>query len=112
MDIKNIKRILIIRTDRIGDVVLSTPVITAVRAAFPEAYIAMMVSPQTKEIVSGNPYLNEVIVYDKKVKQRGFLKTLVFSNWLKAKKFDIAVILHSTVRVNIICFLAGIPERV
>lgn len=103
-----IKRILIIRTDRIGDVVLSTPTITAARKAFPNAYIAVMVSPQTREIVNGNPSLNEVIAYDKK----GVFQTLCFAKYLKNKKFDLALILHSTNRVNLISFLAGIPKRV
>lgn len=108
----NFKRILIARTDRIGDVVLSTPTITAARTAFPDAYIAVMISSKTKEIVIGNPFINEVILYDKELKHRGFFKTFLFARWVKSKKFDLALILHSTVRVNIICFLAGIPERI
>ena len=108
MDIAKIKRILIARTDRIGDVVLSTPTITASRKAFPNAYIAVMVSPKTKEIVAGNPYINEVIACDKK----GIFQTLYFAKWLKNKKFDLALILHSTNRVNLISFLAGIQKRV
>jgi len=112
MDTSNIKRILIVRTDRIGEVVLSTPVITATRSAFPNAYIAIMVSPETQEIVRTNPHLNEVIVYDKKIKHKSFLKTLGFISNLKKKKFDLVLILHSTNRVNCICFLAGIPKRV
>ncbi|MDD5155233.1 MAG: glycosyltransferase family 9 protein, partial [Candidatus Omnitrophica bacterium] len=39
------RRILIVRTDRIGDVLLSTPVIKALRYGYPDAYIAMMISP-------------------------------------------------------------------
>ncbi|MBU1061111.1 MAG: lipopolysaccharide heptosyltransferase II [Candidatus Omnitrophica bacterium] len=112
MDISKIKKILIVRTDRIGDVVLSTPVITATREAFPEAYIAVMVSPKTKEIVTGNPFLNGVIVYDKKFKHRGIFKAVAFSGWLRSKGFDLALILHSTARVNLICFLARIPKRI
>ncbi|MFH1854404.1 MAG: lipopolysaccharide heptosyltransferase II [Candidatus Omnitrophota bacterium] len=112
MDIKKIKRILIVRTDRVGDVVLSTPVFAAARAAFPDAYIAVMVSSQTKEIVAGNPHINEIIVLDKGSRHRGFLKTVIFSMWLKAKRFDLALLLHSTVRVNLICYLAGIPRRI
>ena len=52
------KRILIARTDKIGDLVLSTPVIKAVREAYPGAYIAMMVRPYAQEIIKGNPYLD------------------------------------------------------
>ncbi len=107
----NYKRILIIRTDRIGDVVLSLPAVRAVRKAFPGAYVAAMVSPATKDIVKGNPDINEIIIYDKKGKHRNFFKTLVFSLWLKKKKFDIALILHTTARVNLITCLARIPKR-
>ncbi|MDP2942396.1 MAG: ADP-heptose--LPS heptosyltransferase, partial [Candidatus Omnitrophota bacterium] len=59
------RRILLIRTDRIGDVLLSTPAIKAVRDAYPNAHIAMMVRPYAGDIVDGNPYLDEVILYDK-----------------------------------------------
>ncbi|MDP6685594.1 MAG: lipopolysaccharide heptosyltransferase II [Candidatus Omnitrophota bacterium] len=106
------ERILIIRTDRIGDVVLSTPVLTAARSAFKDAYIAVMVSSETKEIVAKNPYINEVIVYDKKQKHKGIFHALQFIMWLKKKKFSKALILHSTKRINLVTFLAGIPERV
>lgn len=106
------KKILIVRTDRIGDVVLSTPMIAATRKAFPDAYIAVMVSPETKEIVTGNPNLNEVIILDKKLKHRGVFQTLRFATWLREKRFDSALILHSTARTNLLCFLACIPQRI
>lgn len=108
----NYNRILIVRTDRIGDVVLSTPVAMSLRAAFPKSYIAMMVSPEAREIVEGNPYLDEVIIYDKKNKHKSIFNSIKFSLWLKQKKFDIAIILHTTNRVNLITFFAGIPKRV
>ena len=65
------KRILIIRTDKIGDLVLSTPVIKAVRDAYPDGYIAMMVRSYAHEIIKDNPYLDEVITYDKAKKGLG-----------------------------------------
>jgi len=103
---------LISRTDRIGDVVLSTPVIKALREKFPEAYISVMVAPGTKEVVEGNPYIDEVIIYDKELKHKSWSRTLKFAGRLKKKKFDLAVILHPGNRVHIIAFLAGIPERI
>ncbi|MGE4357358.1 MAG: lipopolysaccharide heptosyltransferase II [Candidatus Omnitrophota bacterium] len=106
------KRILIIRTDRIGDVVLSTPVIKNLRDNFPQSFITIMVRPYTREIVEGNPYLDEVIVYDKERKDRSFLATLKFVFKIRKYKFDLAIILHPTNRVHIISFLAGIPKRV
>jgi len=105
-------RILLTRTDRIGDVVLSTPAIKAVRDRYPEAHIAFMVRPYAKDIVDGNPYLDEVIVYDKYGKNRSIFDTVKFAFSLRRKKFDLAVMLHPTNRVHLIAYLAGIPRRV
>ncbi len=105
------QRILISRTDRIGDVLLSTPVIKALREKFPQAYIAMIVAPYAKDILEGNPYLDEVIIYDKDGKHKNWRRTIKFAGRLKKKKFDLAVILHPTNRLHLITFLAGIPHR-
>jgi len=104
-------RILITRTDRIGDVLLSTPVIKALREKFPQAYIAMMVAFCAKDVVEGNPYLDEVIVYDKDGKHRSWLQTLKFANNLTKKRFDLAVVLHPTNRMHLLITLAKIPRR-
>ena len=106
------KRILIARTDRIGDVLLSTPVIKALRDKYPHSYIAMMVSAYARDIVEGNPYLDKVIIYDKEVLHKSWLSSFRFAQGLKKNKFDLAVILHPTNRVHLVSFLAGIPKRV
>ena len=105
-------RILLTRTDRIGDVVLSTPAIKAVRDKYPDSHIAFMVRPYALDIVQGNPYLDEVIVYDKYGKQKSLLNTIKFARSLRKKEFDLAIMLHPTNRVHIISYVAGIPERV
>ena len=105
------RRILISRTDRIGDVLLSTPVIKALRDKFPQAYISMMVTPYAKDIIEGNPYLDEVVIYDKDGKHKSWLRSLKFVSKLKKKKFDLAIILHPTNRVHLLTFLASIPVR-
>ncbi len=109
---KDFKRILIVRTDRIGDVLLSTPVIKAFRDNYPHAYIAMMASPYGKNVVEDNPYLDEVIVYDKDGKHKSWARSLKFARNLKKKRFDVAIILHPTNRVHLVTFFAGIPRRV
>lgn len=106
------KRILIVRTDRIGDVLLSTPVIKALRDEYPHAYIAMMVAPGVKDIVDGNPYLDEVIIYDKDGKHKSWFRSIKFTLRLRKKRFDLAIILHPTNRVHLITYFCGIPERV
>lgn len=105
-------RVLIIRIDRIGDVVLSTPVIEAVRRVSPKAYIAFMTRPHTKDIIAGNPYIDELILYDKDKKHRSIFTTVLFALQLKKKRFDLALILHPSNRANWIAFSAGIPKRV
>ncbi|MFA5402718.1 MAG: lipopolysaccharide heptosyltransferase II [Candidatus Omnitrophota bacterium] len=109
---QDFKRILIARTDRIGDVLLSTPVIKALRDKYPQAYIAMMVSPYAKDIVEGNPYLDKVIIYDKDGAHKSWLNSLRFAQGLKKKKFDLALILHPVNRTHLVSFLAGIPKRI
>ncbi|MCM8771049.1 MAG: lipopolysaccharide heptosyltransferase II, partial [Candidatus Omnitrophica bacterium] len=106
------KRILIARTDRIGDVLLSTPVIKALRDAYPAAYIAMIVSPYAREIVEGNPYLDEVLIYDKEHKHRSWRNSKKFAQELKRKYFDLALILHPTNRMHLVTFFAGIKRRI
>jgi lipopolysaccharide heptosyltransferase II len=102
---RNYKKILIVRLDRIGDVVLSTPVIKAVREAYPASHIAFLVRPYAEDAVKGNPYLDEVITYDKK-------GTLKFILKLARKRFELAIILHPTSRTHWVTLLACIPERV
>ncbi len=109
---EDFKRILIARTDRIGDVLLSTPVIKALRERYPQAYIAMMVSPYARDIVEGNPYLDKVIILDKDRKHKSWLHSVKFIRGLKKNKFDLALILHPTNRVHLLTFLSAIPKRV
>ncbi len=108
----NSPRILIIRTDRIGDVVLSTPVIRNLRVAYPHSYLGMMVRPEHRELVEGNPALNTVILYDKSGTEKSWRGNLAFARKLREHRFDTAIILHSTNRVILVSWLAGIRRRV
>ena len=106
------KRILLVRTDRIGDVLLTTPAIEAVRKKFPSAHIAVMIRPYAEDIVDGNPYIDEVIIYDKYGRHKSIWASYCFAKELKKKNFDVAVILHPTNRAHIVTYLAGIPKRI
>lgn len=108
----NAPRILIVRTDRMGDCILSTPVIRALRVAFPDAYLGMMVRPGNRELVEGHPGLNVVVLYDKEGPERSWRGTLRFAAKLRIHRFDTALILHSTNRVILLAWLAGIRRRI
>ena len=106
------KRILITRTDRLGDVVLSTPVIRHMRKLFPDAYIAFMVRPENRDVVANNPDLDEVIIYDKRGSEKSLWGAFLFARRLARKKFDTAIALHPANRAHMALFMAGIPSRI
>ncbi|MFC1717430.1 lipopolysaccharide heptosyltransferase II [Candidatus Poribacteria bacterium] len=96
----------------IGDMVLLTPALRALRKKFPEARIEMLVNPLVYDLMERNPYLDEVIMYDKRGEHRGIRQMRQMAKRLKAKQFDVAVILHPTsVRSAVLAFMAGIPKR-
>jgi heptosyltransferase-2 len=102
----------VIRLDRIGDVVLSTPVLQSLRQSFPSAHLAMMVRPVCRELIEGNPSVDEVLLYDKDRIGRGLLNGLRFALGLRRHRFDTALVLHPTVRSHLLVWLAGIPVRI
>ena len=106
------KNILLARTDRLGDLILTTPAIKAVRDAYPDAHIAMVIRPYTAAVLKNNPYIDEVIVYDKYGRHRSPIASLLFALRLKKKGFDRAIIFHPTNRMHIISYIAGIPRRI
>ena len=101
---EQIERILIIRLAPLGETVLTTPVIRALRQHFPDAYIAYMVAPTREDLVSANPHLNEVLTYQASVPK------LVYQ--IARRKFQMAVVLQPTFRLVLHTFLARIPFRV
>ena len=104
-------RILVLRLDRLGDVVLSTPVFEELRRRFPHAFIAAMVRPACRDVVAGHPDVNEVILYDKEGAHRGVWATIRFARGLRRSEFDTALILHPSNRSHWISWLARIPVR-
>lgn len=106
------KNILVIRTDRMGDVVLTTPVFKALRVSFPRAKISVLVQPAMKDLVQGNPFVDQVLVDDRRGRHKmvwGFFKLV---RDIRRQKFDAAFIFHTKRRTNLLAFLAGIPSRI
>jgi ADP-heptose:LPS heptosyltransferase len=63
-------KILLSRTDRIGDLVLSTPAIATVRASFPEAHVAIVTSEYNNVVMERNDDVDELIVLPRNAKSR------------------------------------------
>ncbi|MCJ7457697.1 MAG: lipopolysaccharide heptosyltransferase II [candidate division Zixibacteria bacterium] len=105
-------KILIIQTAFLGDVVLTTPLIKAVRKKYPHSKIFFLLIPQTGELLKNNPFLDGVIVYDKKEKEKGIFSFLALAMKIRTSSFDLAVIPHRSFRSALLAYLARIPQRV
>jgi len=103
--------ILIVRTDRIGDLVLTTPAIKVLRRSYPNARISVLVTPMTYDLVNGNPYVDEIMVDDRQGRHKDLLGFVRLSQELRRRQFDLAIIFHTKRRYNLACFLADIPYR-
>jgi lipopolysaccharide heptosyltransferase II len=103
---------LVVRTDRIGDVILSTPVLEAIKSSYPKSHVTMMISPYTKDIVKNNPHLDDVIIDDYKDVHRGTGGFFRLVKKIRGEKFDVCVLLHPTFRLALLLFLSGIRYRI
>lgn len=106
------KNILIIQTAFLGDVVLITPLLSILKEKFPEVNLSVLVTPIGKEVLTCNPEISEIIVYDKKATQQGFLNFLKMVKNIKEKRFDISVLPHRSMRSALLTYLANIPVRI
>ena len=106
------KKILLIRLSSLGDVVLTTPAIRAVRAHFPDAYIAMLVAKQSADALHENPHLNEIITYDRLAKDKDTGEMLRIIRQLRKRKFTLAIDLQRKFRTQILMYFSGAAERV
>lgn len=103
------KNILIVRTDRIGDVVLSLPLAGIIKSHFPECRITYLVRNYTNEIVKDHPHIDDVIILDE---VNG--KIPIFKNVknIKGKSFDTSIVVYPTFVTALIVFLSHIAIRV
>jgi lipopolysaccharide heptosyltransferase II len=105
---RTFKKILVIRTDRLGDVILSTPVLTALKRAYPRARVDMMVRSYTREVVEDHPHIDTVVI-DPEENGSSFFRLVAF---LHRQRYDVVLVLHPTFRLALMCWLARIPLRV
>ncbi|MBL7131106.1 MAG: lipopolysaccharide heptosyltransferase II [Candidatus Omnitrophica bacterium] len=106
------KRILIVNVNWLGDVLFSTPIFKALKKKYPNSYIACMIPARCKEILEGNPNLDEIILFNERAEQKGMFAKLRFISQLKKKDFDTAFLLHRSFTKALIVYLSGIPERI
>ncbi|MDZ7262192.1 MAG: lipopolysaccharide heptosyltransferase II [candidate division KSB1 bacterium] len=106
-----INKILIIQTAFIGDVVLTTPLARATKQSFANSKVHFLVIPSTSNVLENNPYIDQLMVYDKRGKERGFRHILKLAWKLTRERYDLALLPHRSFRSALIAFLAHIPRR-
>lgn len=105
-------KILVVRTDRIGDVILSTPVIEALVRFYPSAHIDFAVQKLTEPLVAGLPGVKGTFIYEPKGRHRGIKGFRLLMTELKEQEYNAAVVLFSDLRMSAALFGIGIPLRI
>jgi heptosyltransferase-2 len=103
------KNILIVRTDRIGDVVLSLPMAELVKKKFPDCRVAYFIRNYTRPLIDGNPFIDEVVIAEESDGEIRFMKSLEI---IKSKNFDTCVVVNPTLKISLMMFLAGVGNRI
>lgn len=110
--IKGVNRILILRADGIGDVLNSTPAISALRNAYRAARISVVVRPPGAEILRLNSHIDEVQIYDVNGAHKDLMGKLRFAKQLRMENYDLAVVLYNSSQSNLMAYLSRAPYRV
>ncbi len=110
--LKGDERILVVRTDRMGDVILSIPTLELIKKTYPSTHLAMLISAYPAPLLRNNPYLDELIVDDRDGVHGGLKGCFRLANFLRRRRFDISVLLHPTWRLALLLFLARVRYRV
>ncbi|MBZ0166700.1 MAG: glycosyltransferase family 9 protein, partial [Candidatus Omnitrophica bacterium] len=102
--------ILVVKISSIGDVVLVTASLKALRAKYPRAKIYCLVGAESRKILSSCPYIDGIIVYDHKGKERGIYQLWRLSKKLRRYRFDKVVDFQNNRKSHLLAFLSMAGE--
>lgn len=113
---ESVERILLIRLRNIGDVLLMVPAIRTFRSAFPRAFIAAVVNAGTEEMLTNNPLLDDVLVFDPHWKELAFAERVAremeFIGEIRRRRCDLAVNMTEGDRGAFLCLASGAKYKV
>jgi len=102
---KEIKKILVIELLQIGDLIVATPTIKALREKYKEAVIDVLILPEMQDVLTENEDINRLILYENN------FKNLV--NKIKRESYDLAVILHTgSFKISLALFISEVKYRI
>ena len=116
---RNFKNILIVRMDHLGDVLLATGVPKLLKENFPGACVTFLTSSWAAPLLEGNPFIDEVLIFDAPwfrrkgaAKRTSALRLPALIRTVRGKRFDLGLGLRGDLRENFILWLSGIRERI
>jgi lipopolysaccharide heptosyltransferase II len=109
IELSTVNKILLVRLRRIGDVVMTSPAITALKKSLPHASLTYIVEEPYRRLVEGNPRLDRVISLPA---DQGLLDFLGFIRNLRRVKYDALIDFHGGPRASRIAFLARARVKV
>ncbi|MDD5518982.1 MAG: GT4 family glycosyltransferase PelF [Candidatus Omnitrophica bacterium] len=104
-------KLLIIKLSSLGDIILSTPGLRAIREKFPRHKISFLVGEEAKEALLRCPYIDELLVVDLKNKDKGLKGLLGIGRVLRKKNFDLVIDLQNNRASHWLSFLSLSIER-
>jgi heptosyltransferase-2 len=106
-----IKRILVRGPNWLGDAVMCEPALRGLRMLFPDAQIALLVTPAVADLFAGHPALTRVLTYETKGCHAGLAGKWSLAGQLRRQGFDLAVLFQNAFEAAFLAFLAGVPRR-
>ncbi len=93
---ENIERLLVIRQqNQMGDMLCAVPAFRGLRKRFPRARISLVAASINSEVMQGNPYIDEVLTYQKERHRRNPFSIFGFIAALRRQRFDAALVLNT-----------------
>jgi heptosyltransferase-2 len=108
--LKNTNRILFVQTAFLGDSILSLPAIEILKEKFPTFNIDVICSPTCKEVFDSSPFVDEVIVLDKKGNHKSIFSLIKFTKSIKRRNYSRIYSLHRSFRTSLLVLLSGVDE--
>jgi lipopolysaccharide heptosyltransferase II len=102
-------KILVIQTAFIGDVILATGVLESLHAAFPQAKIDFLVRKGNEALVKEHPFLNQIIVWDKKASKYLSMFTIIRKS--RANNYDVVINLQRFASSGIMTAFSGAKKK-
>jgi heptosyltransferase-2 len=106
-------KILVVQPSWVGDAVMATPTLRAIRELYPTAHISYLIRRYVKDLYSGMPWADQFITYRTgKTHSKTGKGLFDLAARLRSGKFDVAVLLPNSFKTALLCKMAGIPRVV